>query len=308
MTRPLPREHWFLEVLACPDCASPFLRSGGSLACSSCGFGPIEIGDQIDLRPRSPRPWIASLRRVFDPISSLSTSVQPAPAPLYDGPEAQRDSRELFSALLAADVRGGDLLDLGCGPRDQAAPSGHCGFRYVGIDLFSAEADVRADAHALPFLDETFDVVLSYAVLEHLHNPFVALSEVHRVLKPGGVFVGTVSQGEPFHDSFFHHTPWGLAAVAKAAGFELGRLWPSRDTLEALATMGRYPAPIRWVLRSLSKTDSLLPFLAPRRWLSWSAEQKLWNACYRSGSLCFLLAKYPTTKEENNEPTACSPG
>jgi len=166
-----------------------------------------------------------------------------------------------------------------------------CGYRYVGVDLFHEAADLRVDAHALPFVDGSFDVVLSYAVLEHLHNPFVALAEVHRVLRPGGHFLGTVSQGEPFHDSFFHHTPWGLASVASVAGFSIARLWPSMDALRSLSTMGHYSRPARWGLRALDALDRRLPFLAPRRWLRWSAQQRQWDDCVKSGSLCFLLER-----------------
>jgi SAM-dependent methyltransferase len=184
---------------------------------------------------------------------------------------------------------GSSFLDLGCGPRDQAVPAAHCGFRYVGVDLFSAAADIRADAHALPFQDQSFDVVFSYAVLEHLHNPFIAWSEVRRVLKPGGFVVGTVSQGEPFHHSFFHHTPWGVVAVAEASGLRVERLWASTETLRALAAMGHYSRPVRWALSTLAVVDRLTPFLAPRRWLQWSKRQRQHDACARAGSLCFTM-------------------
>lgn len=44
----------------------------------------------------------------------------------------------------------------------------------------------------LPFDDASFDVVTMLAVLEHLAEPEAIVFEVNRVLKPGGVFVGTV--------------------------------------------------------------------------------------------------------------------
>ena len=74
------------------------------------------------------------------------------------------------------------------------------GYRYVGVDYSSSSADLLADAHSIPFGDNTFECVFSYAVLEHLHLPFLAIREIERVLSPSGLFVGTVSQGEPFHD------------------------------------------------------------------------------------------------------------
>jgi ubiquinone/menaquinone biosynthesis C-methylase UbiE len=44
----------------------------------------------------------------------------------------------------------------------------------------------RADAKALPFLDERFDVVLSLYVLHHTVGYRAALMEIARVLRPGG--------------------------------------------------------------------------------------------------------------------------
>ena len=54
----------------------------------------------------------------------------------------------------------------------------------------------RADAEALPFADESFDLVLGHAVLHHLPNLRRAFSEFHRVLRPGGriVFAGEPSR------------------------------------------------------------------------------------------------------------------
>ena len=52
-----------------------------------------------------------------------------------------------------------------------------------------AEQLICADAHALPFEDESFDAVLSILTHTDLDDPRVALSEARRVLRPGGAFV-----------------------------------------------------------------------------------------------------------------------
>lgn len=54
-----------------------------------------------------------------------------------------------------------------------------------------------ADAEALPFPDDTFDLVCGHAVLHHIPDLDLAMREVLRVLKPGGVFVFA---GEPSRD------------------------------------------------------------------------------------------------------------
>jgi SAM-dependent methyltransferase len=182
-------------------------------------------------------------------------------------------------------------LDLGCGPRDQAVPIDHLGHKYVGIDISNAAADILADAHSIPFKSMTFDCVLSYATLEHLHNPFLAITEVERVLKPGGIFVGTVSQGEPFHASYFHHTVWGLISLVTAAtSMSILRMWASGDTLGSLARMGRYPKVIKSLLRALNLINEKVPYLAPRK-MKWSQEEKRLDELYRAGSICFVMQK-----------------
>lgn len=50
----------------------------------------------------------------------------------------------------------------------------------------------REGVSALPFASETFDVVLSFYSLEHLHPLHAAVSEVCRVLRPGGLLVGAI--------------------------------------------------------------------------------------------------------------------
>lgn len=47
----------------------------------------------------------------------------------------------------------------------------------------------QADIYHLPFKDETFDCVFICFVLEHLHNPTLALNELKRVLKNGGIMI-----------------------------------------------------------------------------------------------------------------------
>ena len=186
---------------------------------------------------------------------------------------------------------GAAVLDLGCGPRDQATPIEYPGYRYLGVDYSGKDADLLVDAHALPFKLASFDVVFSYAVLEHLHNPFVALAEIVRVLKPGGVYVGTVSQGEPFHDSYFHHTAWGmLSVVGSQSALEVRRLWATGDTLFSLARMGRYPKVIRALLRIVATVDRHVTWLAPRR-ARWPDAQKRLEALYRTGSVGFVMRK-----------------
>ncbi|GJJ12944.1 hypothetical protein Clacol_007191 [Clathrus columnatus] len=97
------------------------------------------------------------------------------------------------------------ILDIGCGPgtitADFAAlvPNGKVlGMDYVPEVLeqgrkIAVERDLKniefmtGDIHALPFPDNTFDVVHTHQTLQHIHDPVKALSEMRRVTKPGGL-------------------------------------------------------------------------------------------------------------------------
>lgn len=206
-------------------------------------------------------------------------------------PPGARDSSELFSALGANAPAGARFLDLGCGPRDQEPIALQLGMKYCGVDYASRKADVLADAHALPFRPGSFDVVFSYAVLEHLYCPPLALQEVSRVLAPGGWYVGTVAQGEPFHDSYFHLTSWGLLHGLASAGLEPVRIWPGPDTLRSLSAMGRYPRVGRLMLRAVGFLLESLPFLAPRKFFRWSQRQRDLDELHRASAICFLARK-----------------
>ncbi len=216
------------------------------------------------------------------------------PVVTYTGPRAVRDSAELFSAVAASLAPGARLLDLGCGQRDQAPVAAHYDLRYAGVDYSSPEADLLADAHALPFSDASFDHVLSYAVFEHLHNPYIGATEVARVLVPGGLFFGAVSQGEPFHESYFHHTALGVLALLNATGFTVRQMWPSYDTLHALAVMGRYPRLTRLLIEALHRFAKATPFLAPRAFLRGSKREKEIEAIHRAASVCFVAQRLHT--------------
>jgi len=221
-------------------------------------------------------------------IRQLGTIATTPPEITYEGPAAGRDPRELFSLL--EPCAGGDVLDLGCGPGLHAKAARAMGLRYVGIDIDGDGPDLLADAHALPFRDGSFDAVLAYAVLEHLYNPWLALSEIARVLRPGGVWVGSVSLGEPFHASFFHHTAWGFLSLVASGPFSVRRLWSSGDTLVALARMGRYHRATRPLLRLLAWFDAMTPWLAPRTFRAPAKEQEI-NRLHRAASVCFHVVR-----------------
>ncbi len=78
--------------------------------------------------------------------------------------------------------------------------------------------EIVADAHALPFRDGEFEVVLCTEVLEHVKDPIQVISELRRVLKIGGKVILTTRFVYPLHDTpndFWRFTEYGLKLLFK---------------------------------------------------------------------------------------------
>ena len=73
---------------------------------------------------------------------------------------------------------------------------------YTTTDLYSPLADIKADICALPFEDETCDLILCNHVLEHIPDDHKAMSELYRVLKKGGTLIAQVPLEEGRLKSF----------------------------------------------------------------------------------------------------------
>lgn len=128
---------------------------------------------------------------------------------------------------------GGRVLDVGCGSALVADRILDLPATYVGLDFpehhirYVTErmaetggtlhtAFVRGDGERLPFDDDTFDVVVMSEVIEHLLQPELAVWELARVLRSGGVFVMTTNNASevPLRSPLSHLGAW----IEKALG------------------------------------------------------------------------------------------
>ena len=71
---------------------------------------------------------------------------------------------------------------------------------------FSDEIDLIADAHNIPFLDETFDLVIIQAVLEHVLYPKKVVDEINRVLKINGYVYAETPFMQQVHEGAYDFT------------------------------------------------------------------------------------------------------
>jgi SAM-dependent methyltransferase len=74
---------------------------------------------------------------------------------------------------------------------------------YTTADLVSPLADVKMDVHDIPFEENVFDVAFCNHVMEHVDDDIKAMSEIRRVLKPGGWAIIQVPFFEPVPDQTF---------------------------------------------------------------------------------------------------------
>ena len=145
-------------------------------------------------------------------------------APAVVRQHAQRTAGEAAAFLLPhlrPDMR---LLDVGCGPGSITrglAERLHAG-EVVGLDLSrdtleSARRDAAArglqnlryeegSVYELPFPDGSFDVAYAHQVLQHLRERGLALSEMLRAVKPGGVVA--VREVDWSTVAYFPRDPW----------------------------------------------------------------------------------------------------
>ena len=143
------------------------------------------------------------MQRVLEP-EVMDTAQE---AEEYDAMDHTEPNRGFVGRLVELGA-GGEMLDVGCGPGhvalmvcEQIADA-----RVLGVDLAqhmldyaerhraaSPHADrVRfelADAKGMPYADGHFDAVYSNTILHHIPDPRPFLTELRRVLKPGGVLL-----------------------------------------------------------------------------------------------------------------------
>lgn len=96
---------------------------------------------------------------------------------------------------------------------------------YTGLDIIEGDnVDIVGDAHSLSdlFPSETFDLVISLAVFEHLAMPWVAAEEISKVLKVGGFCAVETHFSFSEHELPWHFFQFNAHALAALFNEQLG--------------------------------------------------------------------------------------
>jgi ubiquinone/menaquinone biosynthesis C-methylase UbiE len=200
--------------------------------------------------------------------------------------------QELARLALNPEAR---ALDAGCGSGRTLLELARYCRDVAGLELNPEAADVARergdfDVHtgrveALPWEEQTFDLITCLDVIEHTPDDTVALGELRRVSRPGGWLLLTVPAYQALwssHDEMNHHyrrySRQRLARAVTASGWRLERMTSFNGLLLAPAvlvrltqrrrsTEGRYTSELRlppgWLNRLLE-----LPLRAESRWLA----------------------------------------
>lgn len=128
-----------------------------------------------------------------------------SPVELLDRTPKARLIDAVLSQTLEREICGFDLLDIGCGNGDICRFFARQRNRVTGVDVVdrrrqeSSEFEFRrVSCEALPFGRESFDLVISHHVIEHVGDQRRHLDEIHRVLRVGGVcYLATPNKSSP---------------------------------------------------------------------------------------------------------------
>jgi SAM-dependent methyltransferase len=146
-----------------------------------------------------------------------------------------------------ADRRDLAVLDVGCGDKPYLPLVAAHAVSYRGLDPVDGPyVDDVGAADDMPYEDSTFDLVLCTQVLEHVPQPGPVISELHRVLKPGGVALASTHGVHVYHPSPEDLWRWTHAGLYEL--FTRTGNWTDVEVIPNRNAIGCLSALIAWYL------------------------------------------------------------
>ena len=188
------------------------------------------------------------------------------------------------------------VLDVGCGQKPYLPFFAPSALEYVGIDsVENPAAEVQGSIEDLPFADDSFDVVVCTQVLEHCDDPALAVSELHRVTRPGGRVLLSTHGVQAYHPSPVDHWRWTHTGLERL--FAMSADWASVEVTAASGTASCLGMLVAVYLGLALKRVHARPLARPIVWAVNSAaatlDARLGNP-HRAGA---LVANYHVKAE-----------
>jgi len=175
--------------LICPNCKTVFTEQQLRKECFSC----VNCGNIFENNGQNFNFLTEELKKQFKVVDTSNVSAN------------QYNSIITYYIRQYAD---GLILDCGAGKKHSDYPN------VINFEIVPySSTDILGVGEILPFQDNTFDAVFSFAVLEHVSDPFRCAKEIARVLKTGGILLCVVPFLQPVHgypNHFYNMTSQGL--------------------------------------------------------------------------------------------------
>ena len=239
-----------INILRCPACHTS-LANSVEHACGSCGF-KITVINKIPLLVRDRIAIESQIDKAHS--DGLGDWYESPQADIWQGPyrHHMRKRRAYLDRVLGAHGRFQSGLDLGCGDGvnlkwlsvyvETIYGSDYNLLRLGRAAHFHPTATVfMADVTDYPAKEASFDLIFFNHVLEHIPDDDKALSEVFRILKPGGLLIlGIPNEGAFFWqlaytlqpsvrratDHIHFYTSQSIRAKCINAGFKIREVYP----------------------------------------------------------------------------------
>ncbi len=163
------------------------------------------------------------------------------------------------------------VVDIGCGYGHNKKIIEDVGGEWIGVEPYEGGGHtVIGSAEELPFDNNTFDIAIMDAVLQHIPNVNKAFQEVSRVLKPNGKFIGYVAFMECFHEISYSHLSFkALENYSEQNNMKLLKIGAgSRFGIDYHLSILLYPIPFKigrkitsGLIRMIFKIKSYFAFL-----------------------------------------------
>lgn len=159
----------------------------------------------------------------------------------HTSPDTCQDNWKYLLEKYISNIEDKNILDVGCGTGQLSYELSRKSKYVIGIDTSLAFKDrtrsnnvdfIRADCHYLPFKDETFEIVISIGMLEHVADYERSIFEMKRVLKGSGsmfLFLGPTLfwrfLDTPRHRSIVTRNPSTLKVLSLLKDGKTKKIW-----------------------------------------------------------------------------------